>query len=63
MMSAKEYAEVLKSVLKMQIKYITDHLDYEGNRYLEGQEIGLRIALQKIKESEFLFEGDNNEEN
>lgn len=58
MMSAKEYAEVLKSVLKVQIKYITDDPNYdEGNRYLEGQEIGLRIALQKIKESEFLFEG------
>ena len=58
-MSAKEYAEVLKSVLKVQIKYITDHPDYERSSYLEGQEIGLRIALQKIKESEFLFEGEN----
>ena len=56
MISAKEYAEVLKSVIKMQIHYIVNDDNYESNRYLEGQEIGLRIALQKIKESEFLFE-------
>lgn len=56
MITAKEYAQVLKDVLKMQIDYIVNDNNYESNRYLEGQEIGLRIALQKIKESEFLFE-------
>lgn len=56
MMTAKEYAQVLKDVLKMQIHYIVNDNDYESNRYLEGQEIGLRIALRKIEESEFLFE-------
>lgn len=57
MITAKEYAQVLKDILKMQIDYIVNDNNYESNRYLEGQEIGLRIALQKIKESEFLFEG------
>lgn len=56
MITAKEYAQVLKDILKMQIDYIVNDNNYESNRYLEGQEIGLRIALQKIKESEFLFE-------
>ena len=56
MMTAKEYAQVLKDVLKLQIHYIVNDKNYESSRHLQGQESGLRIALQKIDESEFLFE-------
>ena len=55
-MTAKEYAQVLKDVLKLQIHYIVNDNNYESSRHLQGQESGLRIALQKIGESEFLFE-------
>lgn len=54
--TAKEYAEILKGVLKMQIGYIQENPRYDESEYLQGQEIGLRIALEKIEASSFLFE-------
>ena len=54
--TAKEYAEILKAVLKMQIGYIQENPRYDGNEYLQGQEEGLRIALEKIDASQFLME-------
>ena len=54
--TAKEYAEILKSVLKMQISYITENPNYETSDYLQGQEQGLLIALEKIETSSFLTE-------
>ena len=52
--TAKEYAEILKSVIKMQIGYITENPNYGESECLQGQEIGLMIALEKIEASEFL---------
>ena len=55
-MTAKEYAELMKLILKMQINYILEDPDYEESEHLQGQEVGLRIAIEKIEQSSFLFE-------
>ena len=54
--TAKEYAEILKSVIKIQIGYITENPNYEYSDYLQGQEQGLMTALDKIEASSFLLE-------
>lgn len=54
--TAKEYAEILKAVLKMQIGYIQENPRYDDSKYLQGQKEGLRIALEKIEASNFLME-------
>jgi ketol-acid reductoisomerase len=61
-MDAKRYAEILKSVLRMQVvermkeiqmgSYATEYM--EG--YEEGIVKGLEIAMEKIEKSSFLFE-------
>lgn len=56
MKTAKEYAEILTAVLMMQIRYIQENPNYDDNEYLQGQEEGLRIALEKIEASQFLTE-------
>ena len=56
MMTAKEYAEILTAVIKMQIQYIQQDARYEHSERLQNQEIGLTIALEKIESSKFLFE-------
>lgn len=55
MKTAKEYSEILKMVLKMQISYITENPNYGESEYLQGQEAGLLIAIDKINASEFLM--------
>lgn len=54
--TAKEYSEILESVLKYQLHFITEDPRYEESEYLQGQEAGLRIALEKIEASKFLTE-------
>ena len=54
--TAKEYAEILTAVLIMQIGYIQENPRYDDSEYLQGQEEGLRIALEKIEASQFLIE-------
>ena len=54
--TSAEYAEILESILKLQILYIKECPDYEMSDYLKGQEIGLEIALLKIEQSKFLIE-------
>ena len=57
-MKIEEYIKVLKSVLKMQIEYIREdprYEDFEYSEYMEGQESGLMIALDKIEASRFLI--------
>lgn len=56
MKTAKEYSEILKMVLELQINYITENPDYYKSEYLQGKEAGLLIAIDKIKASEFLME-------
>ena len=57
-MTKKEYAEVLKAVIKMQLVSVQEDLkmkDYD-DEYLEGVVQGLDIALDKIEASMFLTE-------
>ena len=54
--TAKEYAEILTAVIEMQIKFIQEDSKYEYDEGLQGQEIGLTIALDKIEASKFLLE-------
>lgn len=54
--TSKEYAEILKAVIQMQISYITSNPKYDDSDYLQGQEVGLMIALDKINASKFLTE-------
>ena len=54
--TAKEYSEILENVLKLQIHYITEDPRYDDSEYLQGQEAGLMIALEKIAASKFLTE-------
>lgn len=54
--TSKEYAEILESVLRVQIDYIRLNPNYEDSDYLQGQEVGLLTAIDKIKASKFLTE-------
>lgn len=56
MRTAKEYSKILEMVLRMQITYIAENPNYGDSEYLQGQEMGLLIAIDKIKASEFLTE-------
>lgn len=61
-MSIKEYADVLRWVMKSQIKYVTEEANSgfckttEEASYYEGIKRGLEIALEKIDASMFLAE-------
>lgn len=54
--TAKEYSEILKAVLTMQIQAIFENPKYEESDYLQGQVVGLYTALDKINASQFLTE-------
>lgn len=54
--TSAEYAEILKAAIKIQILYITEDPKYDYDEYLQGQEQGLLIALEKIEASKFLTE-------
>lgn len=56
-MSTKDYTEVLKYVIKLQIDGINEELNetfIRNEDYLEGIKRGLEIALEKIDASMFL---------
>jgi len=55
-MSTKDYAILLRGVLKMQIDFIKEESDWEENEFYEGQIRGLEIAMDKIDASKFLYE-------
>lgn len=54
--TAREYSEILKAVITIQIQEIFERPNYENSDYLQGQVTGLYITLDKIKDSEFLLE-------
>ncbi len=56
MKTAKEYSEILEMVLRLQIDYIINNPDYENSDFLQGQEVGLLTAIDKINKSKFLTE-------
>ena len=55
-MNKKEYAELLKNVIQLQINYTDEELKQGGfnTDYLQGVKTGLQIAIQKIEASMFL---------
>lgn len=58
-MTIKDYAEVLKFAIKLQIDGVNEELNEAitiNEDYLEGIKQGLEIALQKIDASMFLAE-------
>lgn len=57
-MGIKEYADVLKLAIKMQIGYVEEELErpLADENYLSGVIAGLQIALSKIDASMFLAE-------
>ena len=59
-MTKKEYADVLKAVIKMQMISAKKNWEDKGceDEYLEGVVRGLDIALEKIDASMFLTEKD-----
>lgn len=58
-MNKKEYADILKFAIKMQIGYVEEEMKNSfsiNNNYREWIIRGLQIALEKIDASEFLME-------
>ena len=63
-MNIKEYSDVLKFAIQLQINYQKEEMEeaksYEEERYYDGIITGLRIALGKIDKSMFLAENQAN---
>ena len=57
-MNKRDYADVLKMVIQMQIDYVMEDLEkpHADEDYLNGVIMGLRIAIEKIEASKFLTE-------
>ena len=57
-MNIKDYAEVLKFAIQMQIRYVEEDMQrpFADEDYLRGVISGLQIALDKIDKSMFLAE-------
>ena len=56
-MDGMSYKEVLKSALMMCVKETVNDKDYESSEKLQGIEIGLLTAIEKLEASSFLLEG------
>lgn len=57
-MTKKEYADILKFAINLQIDYEKEELEqpFADENYISGVITGLRIALDKIEASRFLTE-------
>lgn len=57
-MNKKEYADILRFAIKLQINYIDEDMEkpFASMEYLDGMRRGLEIALEKIDASMFLVE-------
>ena len=53
-MTLNDFRNLMIGVMQMQIDYITESPDYEGNELMEGKELGLMIAIEKLKDAAFL---------
>jgi hypothetical protein len=56
-MKVEDYAGLMKAVLNQQIKYVEEEYNFEESEWLQGQKAGLEIAIMKIDQSAFLYEG------
>lgn len=54
--TAKEYSEILRSVISMSVQEIFAESNYENSDYLRGYTSGLLEAIDKINKSQFLVE-------
>ena len=54
--TAKEYSEILRSVISMSVQEIFAESNYENSDYLQGYASGLLEAIDKINKSQFLVE-------
>ena len=61
-MKTKEYSEVIKSVITLEIKETFDKNNYYDSEYWQGYVAGLYMVLDKINKSSFLFEEDTQED-
>ena len=59
-MNKRDYADILRFAIKMQIGYVEEDMEkagiYVDERYYDGIITGLRMALDKIDASEFLMD-------
>lgn len=60
MKSTKDYADILRFAIKLQIDCVEEEMEQEERylekTYMEGIRRGLQIALEKIDSSAFLME-------
>ena len=57
-MKTKEYSEVIKSVITLEINETFDKDNYYDSEYWQGYVSGLYTILDKINKSTFLFDED-----
>ena len=55
-MTTNEFRNLMIGVMQMQIDAIVEHPGYESSRLLQGKELGLMIAIDKLKAAAFLTE-------
>ena len=61
-MTTNEFRNLMIGVMQMQIDAIVEHPGYESSRLLQGKELGLMIAIDKLKAAAFLTEEKDTEE-
>lgn len=59
-MTKRDYADILRYAIKLQIDYVREDMEkatfITDERYCDGIISGLRMALEKIDDSEFLLD-------
>ncbi len=55
-MDKNEFRKLMIDIFKMQINAITENPKYEDSEFLQGQEVGLMIAIDKMNSAAFLTE-------
>lgn len=55
-MTLNEFRNLMIGVMQMQIDAITGSPEYEGSQLMEGKELGLMIAIDKLQAAAFLTE-------
>lgn len=55
-MDKNEFRKLMIDIFKMQINAITENPKYEDSEFLQGQEVGLMIAIDKMNSAAFFTE-------
>ena len=61
-MTTNEFRNLMIGVMQMQIDAIVENPGYESSRLMQGKELGLMIAIDKLKAAAFLTEDNETEE-